>query len=86
MSLCFYGCDKRGCTIKDDNQAPAPGLACKCHYDDGWKNEKHGDTAGKSTCTGEVVSCRDGALNRKCMEPDSSLDSCYQGGGNCGDY
>ena len=47
------------------------GLACKCH---------------EKTCTGEVVTCRDGALNRFCLVPDLSFEACRQGKGNCDGY
>ena len=73
-----------GCQIK--KPAPAAGLACKCHYDDGFKNEKDGYTATKNTCTGEVVPCYVGSLDRVCLEPDLSIRACYNGRGNCGGY
>jgi len=59
-----------GCTISK----PAPeGMACKCSYDLFW------------TCSGTVVTCS-GTSSPFCQTPDSSIGSCYEGGGDCGGY
>ena len=35
-------------------------------------------------CTGLVVTCD--SSNRYCNQPDTTKESCLQGGGNCGGY
>lgn len=59
-----------GCKISK----PAPkGRACKCVYKGFW------------TCTGHIRSCSNPS-NHYCQNPDKSIFSCEQGGGNCGGY
>jgi len=59
-----------GCTIS--REAPVD-LACKCHYKGAW------------TCGGETQLCLD-PNNANCKNPDKSIQSCAQGGGDCGGY
>ncbi|XP_053556407.1 uncharacterized protein LOC128647686 [Bombina bombina] len=47
--------------------------ACKCLY------------KGAGTCGAKIVRCKD-HNNEKCKNPDSSKESCLQGGGDCGAY
>ena len=74
MDSAPYDCDcefrNRGCVIKSSAHAK---LACKC------------ELSLNALCSGKVVLCRD-SQDPKCLEPDVSLDSCLQGGGNCGGY
>lgn len=65
-------CDyhKGGCSIAEP--AP-PGQACKCRYVFLW------------TCRGDLTACQSTA-SEKCSQPDSSKQSCEQGGGDCGGY
>lgn len=65
-------CDyhKGGCSIAEP--AP-PGQACKCRYVFLW------------TCRGDLTSCTSPG-SEKCSQPDSSKESCDQGGGDCGGY
>lgn len=59
-----------GCSISQ----PAPnGHACKCNY------------LGAFTCGGEIQPCSNPA-SPFCQNPDSSVSSCVQGGGDCGGY
>ena len=59
-----------GCSISQ----PAPnGHACKCNY------------LGAFTCGGEIQPCSNPA-SLFCQNPDSSVSSCVQGGGDCGGY
>ncbi|XP_075441393.1 uncharacterized protein LOC142486872 [Ascaphus truei] len=51
----------------------AQNTACKCNYKGAW------------TCGGNIVRCKD-SNNAKCLNPDSSRESCQQGGGDCGGY
>ncbi len=69
---CDYHYSPKGCKISV--QAPA-GWACDCSYKE----------VPPLTCGGTVVVCRDDS-NPKCAAPDRSLDSCRQGGGQCGGY
>jgi hypothetical protein len=59
-----------GCAIS--KEAPS-GLACKCKYEGAW------------TCSGAVQLCLD-PNDEKCKSPDKSIESCAQGGGDCGGY
>ena len=52
--------------------APPSGYACKCKYS-AW------------TCGGTLSLCKD-FNNPKCQTPDLSVDTCNQGGGDCGGY
>jgi glycerophosphoryl diester phosphodiesterase len=65
-------CDyhRGGCSI---SMAAPSTTACKCKYKGAW------------TCGGEVVRCRDDSSSY-CLNPDKSLNSCLQGGGDCGAY
>ncbi|XP_053557218.1 uncharacterized protein LOC128648524 isoform X1 [Bombina bombina] len=47
--------------------------ACKCIYKGAW------------TCGAKIVRCKD-PNNEKCKNPDSSKESCLQGGGDCDAY
>jgi len=59
-----------GCSIS--KAAPA-GYACDCSYKGVW------------TCGGENVTCLD-EQSPYCKAPDKSIQSCAQGGGDCGGY
>lgn len=65
-------CDYRpgGCRIS--KSAPAH-TACKCKYMGAW------------TCSGEIVSCKN-ENSQYCQNPDSSIYSCTEGGGDCDGY
>ena len=68
------GCDCNyhlgGCSI---SKASPQNTACKCIYKEGW------------TCGGNVVRCIDeNAL--ACKSPNTNVESCIQGGGDCGGY
>ena len=59
-----------GCRI----YTPAPKYSsCRCVYDGAWQ------------CSGQVVGC-DSIKTKECIEPDKSIISCVQGGGDCGGY
>jgi len=53
--------------------APPRGYACRCKYGGAW------------TCGGKISLCND-VNNAKCQNPDLSVDTCNQGGGDCGGY
>ncbi|XP_075431600.1 uncharacterized protein LOC142468858 [Ascaphus truei] len=59
-----------GCSIA---ATAVPNTACKCIYIGVW------------TCKGEIVRCKD-SNHVKCLNPDSSRESCLQGGGDCDGY
>ena len=59
-----------GCSI---SKPATPGNACKCSY------------KGFYTCKGSQTGCRD-ASSKYCKRPDTSIQSCFQGGGDCGGY
>lgn len=69
-----YNCDcdyhPGGCSI---SRAAPRGLACKCKYRGFW------------TCGGDVVQCRD-PQNNYCKNPDKTVQSCFQGNGDCEGY
>ena len=69
-----YKCDcqwsKGGCTL---HTAPPKGFGCKCYYKGAW------------TCGGYITHCKE-SENPFCKNPDLSLRTCIQGGGNCGGY
>ena len=48
-------------------------MACKCNYRTFW------------TCGGSVVQCKN-SDSRYCKQPDKSINSCIQGGGDCDGY
>ncbi|XP_069098531.1 uncharacterized protein [Pleurodeles waltl] len=56
-----------GCKI---SRLSVPHTACKCEYTSAW------------TCGGNIVKCTD-ATSEKCIKPDTSEESCLQGGGVC---
>lgn len=59
-----------GCSIV---HAPPPNKACYCKYKGSW------------TCGGEITECAQSDAYH-CKNPDSSLATCLQGGGDCGAY
>ena len=59
-----------GCSI---SQTAPHNTACKCKYKGGW------------TCGGEVVKCLHPG-SRYCKFPDQSVQSCFQGNGDCEGY
>jgi glycerophosphoryl diester phosphodiesterase len=59
-----------GCKI---SKAAVPNTACKCKYKGFW------------TCGGDIDRCKDFA-SPYCKNPDTSRNSCLQGGGDCGGY
>ena len=59
-----------GCTI---SKVPPPNTACKCKYKGFW------------TCGGDITRCRN-FNSHYCKHPDSSINTCYLGGGDCGGY
>ncbi|XP_057296753.1 uncharacterized protein LOC130625670 isoform X2 [Hydractinia symbiolongicarpus] len=59
-----------GCKIE---KAAPKGYACQCTYQGAW------------TCHGWVVLCSD-KDSRKCRFPDTSIESCREGRGDCGAY
>lgn len=59
-----------GCSIY---KAAPEFSACRCVYDGAW------------SCSGQVVGC-DQTEHPLCENPDKSILSCVQGGGNCGGY
>jgi len=59
-----------GCKI---SKIVSPNLACKCRYQ------------GFFTCAGEVVKCKE-PKSKQCLKPDTSVESCVQGGGDCAGY
>jgi hypothetical protein len=59
-----------GCSIS--TAAPA-NTACQCKYKGAW------------TCGGSLVRCQD-EKSAKCVTPDTSIASCFQGGGDCEGY
>ena len=59
-----------GCKI---SVPPPRGYACKCKYLGAW------------TCGGTMQLCSD-VNSSFCKNPDSSKDTCNQGGGDCGGY
>jgi hypothetical protein len=59
-----------GCAIS--RAAPA-NQACQCTYKGAW------------TCGGRLVACRD-PRSPQCLRPDTSIQACAQGGGDCGGY
>ena len=59
-----------GCSI---NKAAPAGFACDCSYKGAW------------TCGGQNVTCLDDQ-SPFCKEPDTSIQSCAQGGGDCQGY
>ena len=66
------GCDfsPGGCKVV----TPAPsGSACRCSYE------------GLMSCSGYTTACKDPS-SRHCAKPDTSAESCMQGGGDCGGY
>ncbi|XP_057376657.1 uncharacterized protein LOC130697880 [Daphnia carinata] len=69
-----YACDcdyhSGGCVI---SQPAPPGSACRCSY------------KGFFTCRGSNTGCRD-ASSQYCKNPDTSIQSCFLGGGDCGGY
>ena len=71
---CECDFNQSGCIIR----SPAPaGLACKC--------ERGEASSNIPECTGKFVMCFD-SESPKCAMPDISLESCAQGGGDCGGY
>ncbi|MBI3073476.1 MAG: hypothetical protein HYY84_15300 [Deltaproteobacteria bacterium] len=69
---CSCDCDYHpgGCVVS----RPAPrGRACKCSYKGAW------------TCGGSLANCRD-LSSPRCKNPDTSVASCVQGGGDCDGY
>ena len=70
IGRCDCGYSAGGCSI----YTPAPRYsACRCVYDGAWQ------------CSGQVVGC-DQDDSAHCANPDTSIFSCVQGGGNCGGY
>eukprot|EP00116_Pleurobrachia_bachei_P002453 sb/3462715/ len=70
IGTCDCGYSAGGCYI----YTPAPAYsACRCIYDGAW------------TCSGQVVGC-DQDESDHCENPDKSIFSCVQGGGDCGGY
>ena len=69
---CEYDDSEEGCKITEDKQAPK-NQACRCKM------------VKDDECQGEVVNCLD-KEDDKCKDPDDSLESCIQGGGNCAGY
>jgi hypothetical protein len=69
---CNCDCDYHpgGCVIS--KLAPV-GKACKCTYKGGW------------TCGGSTVACKS-ATSPYCKRPDTTVNSCKQGGGDCDGY
>lgn len=59
-----------GCSI---SQVPPKNTACRCVYKGFW------------TCGGEITRCRD-ENSQYCKNPDSSINTCIQGGGDCEGY
>jgi hypothetical protein len=51
---------------------PPSYTTCKCNYKGAW------------TCGGELTSCP--SYNALCATPDSSINTCRLGGGDCGGY
>ena len=67
---CDCGHHQGGCAI---SRAAPEGLACKCKNEIGLY------------CRGAVVQCHD-ITDIYCKTPDTSVNSCLQGGGDCGGY
>jgi hypothetical protein len=75
FKVCVSGdcdCDYHagGCSI---SKVPPPNWACRCEYEGAW------------TCSGTLDYCADDDAE-KCKAPDSSIETCAQGGGECGGY
>lgn len=70
LGTCDCGYSAGGCSIY--KKAPAYS-ACRCVYDGAWQ------------CSGQVVAC-DQSDHPLCTNPDKSILSCVQGGGDCGGY
>jgi hypothetical protein len=51
-----------------------PGLACRCQYKGAW------------TCGGTVTRCAADPTSSACTAPSFNLQTCVQGGGDCGGY
>lgn len=67
-ATCDCNYEKGGCYI---SQVAPPFTACKCRYSFLW------------TCSGSLVPCANES-SPFCIQPDASLASCQQGGGDCG--
>jgi hypothetical protein len=73
------GCEKNGdgCRIDRKDNALVQGYACKC--------AKQWFLWWIIGCKGDVVGCKD-VTSAQCINPDASLMSCKQGGGDCKGY
>ena len=75
FKVCIHGscdCDYHpgGCSI---SKTSPPNWACRCEYEGFW------------TCRGYIDYCADDDSD-SCKSPDMSIQSCAQGGGDCGGY
>nr|CAH0105159.1 unnamed protein product [Daphnia galeata] len=70
MTDCSCDYHSGGCSIR---RPASPGNACKCSYKGFW------------SCAGSQTGCRDPS-SHYCHNPDTSIQSCFLGGGDCGGY